>query len=208
MFLQTEPGEERGCCPFAEPRRAAGCHQRQRRVLCRGEGRQQVELLEDEAQVRQPEVSQPPAAGTADIEAEDFHAAGIGREDGANDADERGLAAAGGPDEKRHFPSTSRKVGAAKHSHGRFAGGERLLHADTADGDRSRWRVRRQVIHELPPEDRCRIDEKHPPQAHGRRQEHDHAGEHRHPDGHLGQQSKATQRIGLACCCEESRRGG
>src|SRR6185437_7681021 len=83
------------------PRRGADEQQRVLDVLIGREHGDQAESLEDEADVARAEIRERVVAEPFQIRAADLDAAGARRVDAADEVEQRGLAAAGGPDDYR-----------------------------------------------------------------------------------------------------------
>ena len=129
---QAEPRQHLGRLGDRLGPRPAGDHQRDRGVLGRRQGRQQVVLLEHEADVPPAELDLPPAAQRRQVLAEDLDLAGRRVEQAGDDREQRRLAAAGRADEQRHLAEADVQVDAAQGQHRGVAGAELLGDAAAA----------------------------------------------------------------------------
>ena len=93
----------------------------------------QIVLLEDEADVLQPEFDQLGIGEIVDIGAEDLHLAQRRPQDAAHDRDERGLARAAFADEESQLARAYVEIDAMQHGDGLLAGHEIARHAARAD---------------------------------------------------------------------------
>jgi len=122
----------------------AGDHQRDRGVLGRRQGRQQVVLLEDEADVLAAEVHQPGPAQLAQVVPQHLHVA-VGRvEQAGDDGDQGRLATPRFADQQRQLAALDFHAHAAQGEGARVALAEDLRHLAADDGDvggRARRRI-------------------------------------------------------------------
>ncbi len=113
----------------------AGDHQGNGRVLGRGQSRQEVVLLEHEADVLGPEPGLRPIAHPGDVVAEDGHLAFVGVEDAGDHREQRGLAAARGPDDQRHLAGVDVQIDPRQRLDALISGPEVLGQPPDPDGD-------------------------------------------------------------------------
>ncbi len=103
-------------------------------VLARGERREEVELLEDEADRAPPDGRQTLGPPRVDALAVHHHLAAGRRQDAAQDRQQRGLARAGRPLERHHLAAPDLEADAAQDGHGLAALAELLGDVVSADG--------------------------------------------------------------------------
>src|SRR6266511_3326399 len=89
-------------------------------VLGDGERRQQVEVLEDEAEAAGAQARQAPLGGAGDVQAVHLDDAGGGAQHGAEHQQQGGLAAAGRAHEQHHLAGVDVQVDAADGGHGQL----------------------------------------------------------------------------------------
>jgi hypothetical protein len=108
--------------------------ERERDVRFGGERREEVEALEDESNVVEPDARQILFSKRGHVAAEDVNRAAAGAENAPHDRQQCRLAAAGGPHQQDELAASDVQIDAVEGAHRRFSLGVGL--GDVANGDR------------------------------------------------------------------------
>ena len=128
---EPDLGEQRAC--RREGVAVAGELQRQRHVLERGHGRDQMEGLEQDADPVAPKQGQPVLVETAQIDAVDLHPAGARPLDPADDRHQAGLAGARGTHHAYAGAGLDHQIDAAQDRHRPRGARKGKMHVDKLD---------------------------------------------------------------------------
>src|SRR5579863_7026204 len=108
--------------------------QRNRDVFRSRQSRKEVIVLKHESNPMKPEFGQRIVGQAPDIRVLDLHGAGVGPQDAGDDAQHRGLAAAGGPDDIENLAKTGLEAHIAHRVGARCPGAEPLVETYCLDG--------------------------------------------------------------------------